>query len=411
MLGLWSYAHWARTGLNKWWGLTTLWLALGLMSKQVLVTFPVICLLLDAWPLGRWIDPRLNRPTWQRARRLAIEKLPWLVLIAIGCWLAIEAQQEAKDARIYWPPLLRAANATLSYARYLSKTFWPVGLAVQYPFNAPESLTPVVLAAVLLAAITAAAAFASRKHPAVLAGWLWFGIVLLPMIGLIQVGKQSMADRYMYLPLIGLSIAVAWLVPAPRSRRALLGYAVAAAAVSGALIWRTAQQTAVWRDTWTLFSHAYAVDPTNDDALIQLGSMSLLDGRVDEALEYLSEGIAWDRRRWNACAEWAGPEYRNLYVRLNRRWAETLYTMAQAEVHRGKTDSAIRHLRDAIDADELHYEARRLLGQLLLDSGQPAAALHEFEELLKRQPGDPQAAAARDQARQRVPPDSPPRQE
>jgi len=393
MLGLWAYAHWARRGRLGW--LVTLALVLGLMSKQTVVTLPCVFLLLDAWPLGRFHDGRLGRRIWSRGVRLIVEKLPWFAIVAVACWLTLQAQHLARAGWIDWPLNLRVSNAALSYVRYLVKAFWPVGLNVQYSFNAPESIWPVVGAVAGLTALTVAALTVSRRCPPVLVGWLWYLGTLVPVIGVIQVGKQSMADRYMYLPLIGLAIAVAWAIPDPRSRRGIVGYGVIGGMVCLAMVWRTAQQTAVWYNTVALFQHVLSVDPTNEEALMVLGSMALNEGRVDEALTLLHRGVEWDRKRWAGRWTYAGSESRNGFAQLNRRWADVYVTLGAANMKRGRFDEGLANFREALSLNDQHAEARLALARALLDRGDAHGALHEVDELLERQPLNQRAAAVR----------------
>ena len=268
---------------------TALFFALSLLAKPAWVTLPCLLLLLDAWPLGRW--PRT--PAW----KLVLEKTPLWLLAAGSCATTLAAQSAGGAVKSFaaLPAGARLANAATAAVQYLRALVWPTDLAVYYPFPAGgASAAAVAGAAVLLLGLTALAVAAARRAPWGLVGWLWFLGALVPMIGLVQVGGQAWADRYSYLPHIGLALALAggWVGTPLRGVRSngqtdaserrpylsiLVGLLVAA------LVWLARAQTAVWRDTETLFRHALAV--TRDNWLIHfnLANRYQLDGRRAEA--------------------------------------------------------------------------------------------------------------------------------
>lgn len=274
-------------------------LALGLMAKPTLVTLPFVLLLLDAWPLRRLGPP--GDPTRIDARRLrgaVVEKLPLFALVAVVCAVVWLAQQGAGAMvgldRI--PLGARVANAFVACAGYLRLAFWPTGLAVFYPHPAAGiGLAQAGLCFGLVAGLSAAAAFAWRRRPPLLVGWLWFLGMLVPTLGLVQVGAQSMADRYAYLPLVGLAIALAWGAPdllaatGMTSRARRVGLAVAALASLAALFTVSAVQLRVWRDSESLFRHALAVTRDNFIAHAHLGDALLASGRAEEAARHWEE--------------------------------------------------------------------------------------------------------------------------
>ena len=396
MLCLWSYARWTRTQQSRgWWVCVTACLVLGLMAKQILVTLPCVFLLLDFWPLARTVDPRFNRTTFSRIWLRIVEKLPWFGLCVAASFLAMNAQQSARLGEGHWPLSLRLSNAVISVVRYLGKSFFPVGLSVQYPYDVPESPAMVFAAAVVLAAVTIACLIFARRRPALLVGWLWFLGTLVPVIGLIQVGSQSMADRYMYLPLIGLSIALVWTIPNPRtvnSSRWLTGIAGLSLAT---LVLCTARQTSVWRNTQTLYDHALAVDATNTSALYSIGFRALESGDVISGLETLHRAINWDRKRSEAREKYAGKQNPKVHQEWNRRWSEIYLTLGQAAARAGKSEQAITFFRESISVDPANSDARMTLGMVLADEGDIEAALSEFDEILRRNPNHSNASAAR----------------
>jgi hypothetical protein len=271
--------------------------ALGLMAKPVLVTLPFVLLLLDEWPLGR-LRRRDAPERWDpaRVRRAVLEKLPLFALSAAASVVTVAAQRAggAVASLEQVPFHLRAANAVVAYTAYLGKALWPTGLAVFYP-HPGAAIAPwrVALATAFLASVTGLVLVTARRRPYGLVGWLWYVGMLLPVIGLVQVGSQSMADRYTYLPLIGVAILVAWGVPdllgPGRGRRPALaaagGVAIAALAAGSAL------QLRHWRDSETLFTHALSVTRDNHVAHAYLGRALLAEGRTREAIEQFSEAV------------------------------------------------------------------------------------------------------------------------
>ena len=293
MLALWVYAGFSRHGMTpRRLAAVGACMALGLMSKQTVVTLPILLLLLDDWPLGRLRSA--DDPTrWDRAalRRCALEKLPLLALSFGAGVLTLLAQGSAGviAAIDRLPPGERIANALVSTLGYVSKALAPRDLAVFYPYPGALPALQVLGALVALALLTAGSLAAARRHPAVTVGWLWFVVTLLPVLGLIQVGAQSMADRYMYLPIVGLAVAVAWGAPAlvgrlvadTRTSRLALGV-VACLAVAG-LSSGTRLQLRHWRDSEALMRHALAVTEANFIAHAHLGAALLSQGRASEA--------------------------------------------------------------------------------------------------------------------------------
>lgn len=397
-VGLWAYARWAYTGGIGWKRLVTAALVAGLMSKQIVVTLPCVLLLLDFWPLRRLTDLDNCRLMMARCGGLIAEKGLWFALCGVGCWLAVLAQQTAREARDDWPWTLRLANATVSYVRYLGKAVWPVRLCFPYPYEIPAGSAVIISAAVLLA-ITVGAIWLVRRNPAIFVGWSWYLGTLVPVIGLVQVGKQPLADRYMYIPLIGLGICGLWSLPVAQSRRATVAYAVASIGIFGALIVRTYQQTWVWRNTDSLYQHAVAIDPSNGDAHFQLGWRAMAQGDVDAGLQHLHTAVTWDRRRWEARRLYGGNHHPTDLSQQFHRWAEIYFALGEAQMRRSGPASALADFREAARLDPDHREARLTLCALLVETGDVAAALAELDDLLRRQPGLLAAQRLRDSLR------------
>ncbi len=269
MLVLWAYARRAELargrlpGTAGLYGLALLFFALGLMCKPMLVTLPCVLLLLDFWPLGRW-GASSSSGRWL----LLVEKIPFIALSVAASAVTLYAQGSggAEGTVEDFPWTMRVANALETYCRYLGKCFSPTKLAVFYPFPAEQPpLSAILMSGAVLVSITVLSVALVRHRPYLLVGWLWFVGTLIPVIGLVQVGGQSMADRYTYLPLIGIFIMVAWGAGDPevqwKNRRLTL--AVAAGAALVALSALTSVQLGYWKDGATLFRHAAAVTKNN----------------------------------------------------------------------------------------------------------------------------------------------------
>src|SRR5437762_4869514 len=282
MLTLLAYIRYARAPSTWRYLIVTFVFALGLMSKPMLVTVPFVLLLLDYWPFRRIADQR-SHPGHQLLS-LLVEKIPLIALSAVSSTVTFLAQRGALGWTEQLPMLSRFNNAIVAYIIYMRQMFWPAGLAVFYPH--PENRLPpweISLALSVLIGITVAAVILRKKAPYLITGWFWYLGMLVPVIGLVQVGWQGHADRYTYLPQIGLYIAGTWafadLTASWRRRRVLLG--AAALLVIGALSCSASIQTSYWRNSETLFTHALAVTKHNDVAENNLGII-FLQNRSEE---------------------------------------------------------------------------------------------------------------------------------
>jgi tetratricopeptide (TPR) repeat protein len=271
--------------------------ALGLMAKPVLVTLPFVLLLLDFWPLRRLGQAAApGRLDASKVRAAIVEKWPLFALVAAFSVLTLVAQSSGGTVASLdeLAPLNRVGNAIASYVAYLGKSLWPSGLAVFYPHSGAElSGLRVGLSALLLLILTAAAWSQRVDRPYLAVGWLWYLGMLVPVIGLVQVGSQSMADRYTYLPLIGLAIAAAWAVPDLCARLPGRRIAVPLLAASGLalLTITTSLQLRHWRDSEALFRHALAVTERNHVAHSYLGAALLEQGRTAEAIQEFEQAL------------------------------------------------------------------------------------------------------------------------
>jgi len=304
MLTMWAYLWYAEQPSTRRYLAVILFFALGLMSKPVLVTLPFALLLLDYWPLSRLFPSkdgfRARCVGWRKA---IVEKTPLFILASVSSVVTYIVQQrgQAVSSLAMLPFATRIENAFVSYLSYAYKAIWPRSLAIFYPHpKSGLSTWLVVLSGFVLLALTVLAFRLSRRKPYVIVGWLWFMGTLVPMLGIVQVGAQAMADRYTYIPLIGLFIVVAWGIPdilvgAKRirvpARIAQVALAVIACAIIVVLCWFTWIQVGYWKDNTTVFEHALKVTDDNYIAHNNLGLALLEKGRIREATEHFNLAI------------------------------------------------------------------------------------------------------------------------
>ncbi len=300
MLTMLAYTWYVKSGGGWRYALVMIVFALGLMAKPMLVTLPVVLLLLDYWPLKRYM-PEFNSP-WQTLY-LAAEKVPLLVLSAICSVLTVKMQSAgAAVASVkVWPLPYRLGNASIACVTYLRDMFWPSNLCYFYPIHEIDWVSPwqwvLALSALLvLIGLTLVALLVVRKAPYVTVGWLWYLITLIPVMGIVQVGQQSHADRYMYIPMVGLAMGLAWIgvALAKRSvtmRRVVLVVGIAVIAVSVPL---TRKQVLTWRDSETLFTRAIDVTARNYRAHTGLGNVYQQQDRLDEAINHYKIALGYN---------------------------------------------------------------------------------------------------------------------
>ena len=360
-------------------------LALGLLAKQMLVTLPFVLLLLDYWPLGRFtLTPQKQRNHKATSgttsfSRCFVEKLPLLALSVIASLIVFLIQSEATLVKSI-PLQYRLGNALLAYAKYITKTFCPINLGILYPHpGAGLPLWQVLTAACLLLCISAAAIHLSRSRRWLIVGWLWYLGTLVPVIGLVQVGLQAMADRYTYVPLIGLFIIVAWgaadLVGKKRySNIALATGAVTVLLTLTALTWL---QLRHWQNSIVLYEHTVAVTANNDILHYNLGQLLYDEGRTDETIEHWRQAIRIKPSQPTI--------HKNLAILLSRQ---------------GKIDQAIEHYRQALKYRPEDNDAHQGLKNLLARRQKlhAAEALHNKGNTLAQQGKLDQAIACYIQA-------------
>ena len=285
LLSTHAYVGWCRQRSTARYGALLALMTLGLMAKPMLVTLPFTLLLLDAWPLGRAVGPgRASQ------RRLVLEKTPLFALAAAGAAVAILAQGAGGTLATLEDSSFaaRIGNALVGYAWYAWRWLWPANLTVlRLPPEQGWPAQTVLFSALLLIGCTLPVVAAARRRPYLAAGWFWFLVTLLPVIGLVQVGSQTTADRYSYIPQIGLAIAASWAATgiARRLARPRLALIVIGLAAAAALASATAQQLRYWENSEQVFSRAVAIAPRNFFALNNLGSVYASQQRWAEAAE------------------------------------------------------------------------------------------------------------------------------
>ncbi len=388
LLMLDAYVRYARAASITRYLVVAVLFAAGLMSKPMLVSAPVVLLLLDYWPLRRFEQPsstkrkpKILKSANQRRliQRLVLEKIPLLVLSAGACVITFVLQKRATGAipplRFLW----RVQNAFASYAIYVWETLWPTHLAVFYPHpNDTLAVWEIILAIGFLLAVTVAAVVFRSERPYLFTGWFWYLGMLVPVIGLVQVGEQGHADRYTYLPHIGLFLLAVWLaadVTAVRQSRSR--FAVAAAVIIVALAWAAFIQTSYWRNSETLWTHALAVTSNNDFAHNNLGYLCVDRGELDKAISHFESAARIRSSR--------------LDTHYNVGSAFVQMNLADALARKGQSDEAMIHYEEAIKLQPNYAEAYYNRGNVLLAKGRIDEAIVDLEKTLQIQPDDADA--------------------
>ncbi|MDO8684881.1 MAG: tetratricopeptide repeat protein, partial [Armatimonadota bacterium] len=410
ILTMWAYVDYVERPDFRGYIRVALALILGLMSKPMLVTLPFALLLLDYWPLGRFAAGIAKTQDWRRAwLGLVREKVPLLAIALASSVIAYAVQQKvgAVSTLAQIPAGVRVSNALVSYVEYIEKTIWPARLAVIYPH--PGNSLPiwqVIISAFLLVFISVLILRSARRLPYLAAGWIWYLITLLPVIGFIPVGAHAMADRFTYIPLIGLFIGSVWLVagaaeskPALKTRNTKAMNAVLATAIILLFMGCSYTQTSYWSDSFTLFNHAIAVTSRNNVAYNQLGAAYHEAGDLDEAVECykksfsinshyvytpgnLAKALA-DAGRFDE----AIPVYLNM-LRAYPKDARTRTNLAKALERQGKIDEAIRQYKQAVAVAPDYISAYGSLGNAYMSRKKYKEAIEQYLEILRIDPTD-----------------------
>jgi Tfp pilus assembly protein PilF len=342
--------------------------ALGLMAKPMLVTLPFVLLLLDYWPLSRMRPVKRDEESGVSVFHLVLEKVPFLFLSGLSvCISSLSVQRSEIMVPTELVPLgLRLANGMVSYVIYLWKMIWPSGLAVFYPYPEAVPLWRVIGAGAILMGISLLVVCPGRSKRYLVVGWLWYLGTLLPVMGLIQAGLwPAMADRFAYIPLIGVFIMIAWggydLLSRRRYRKVVL--AVTEAGILSALIVITWLQVKRWETSITLFEHALRVTSKNAVAHNNLGDALNEQGKIREAAEHFSEA-----------------------VRIDPRFTKGHYNLGTIMARMKRWDEAMAHLREVVKQAPKYVEARINLGNILAFQGALEEAAAHFEIVLSLQP-------------------------
>ena len=396
ILTLWAYLEYANSKKTRPqlvifnYSLALIFFVLGLMSKPMVVTLPFVLLLLDYWPLDRMKNTSLPRLIW--------EKAPLFLMAAAGCVITFLAQQSKGAVIDYLPLMNRLENAVLAYGRYLGIFLCPINLAILYPHPVSWPLVNIFAATILLLSLTAAVFVLRRSRPYCVVGWLWFIGTMVPVIGLVQVGSQSMADRYMYIPCIGLNIILTWGVcdlakRLPGRQTALAATATAVIVCCMAL---TRHQIGYWKDSGTVFSHAVAVTENNYQARKALGDFYWSQGRQNEALDLYRQAIQMYPRFEGAHLNLGAVlnETGHVYEAIDEfKQAINLkpddpsaYNDLGAVLGQGHLDESIRLFQKAIQLDPNYADAHKNLGQAMDQTGNLEEAVRQYQQVIRLKP-------------------------
>ena len=387
MLTLAAYVGYARAPSVRRYLIVAVIFALGLMSKPMLVTVPFVFLLLDYWPLRRFDKVPLPNSGgsmlgWlnRRPNYLFLEKMPLLVLSGLSCLATVRAQDPATGLLAQLPFTWRLSNAVVSYIDYVRQTFWPARLAVFYPHpNNALSVWQIALAMSFLLAISAMAILLRKKRPYVLTGWFWYVGMLVPVIGIVQIGEQGHADRYTYLPQIGLFLLIAWtaadLSKAWHLRRGYL-WLVAATTIA-VLSYIAVVQTSFWRNSEDLWNHTLSVTSNNDFAHNNLGFLYLRRGELDKAISHFETALKIRSG--------------NSQTRYNMGTALVHTNLANALAREGRPAEAVMHYEEAVRLRPDYGDAYYNFGSVLLQQGRIDDAITQWQKGLAIQPNDAEA--------------------
>jgi len=373
LLTIWAYASYTRRPTIPRYALTLFLFALGLMSKPMLVSLPFVLLLLDYWPLGRIASVCTTGNEVKAAksiRTLVIEKLPFFALALAISIVTVMAQGSGgaikTTEQVSWS--MRVPVALTAYMGYLGKSIWPANLSVFYPLPTSPPLAAGVCCALALAGITGVLLRWRFRFPWMTVGWLWFLGTLVPVIGIVQVGTQAMADRYTYIPMIGLLLLVVWSflhwgksIPGIRA----LAFVLALGSAISCLV-LTRVQLSYWHDSISLFTHALSVTTNNPVAHHNLGLALANTGRSAEAIAHYQEAL-----------------------RLRPNSALLHYNLGIEMASAGKFDQAAFHLSEALKLDPKSEKLHNNLGVVLAQQGHLEAAMKEFQRSIQLNPDYP----------------------
>lgn len=434
LASIYAYAYYVDSSKLSRYYISLILFALSLMAKPMLVTLPFLLVLLDYWPLGRWqtalqeqLPPVANDgalakkkgkqrradsakeknvalPLINRAkiiRSLLWEKLPFIFLVIVSCVVTIWAQSKGGAvAPLDQLPLIdRILNAIVSYVQYLMKIFWPVNLAIFYPYRQLLPSWQVFGAGSIILAISIAVIYAIKKVPFLFVGWFWYLGTLVPVIGLIQVGKQSIADRYTYFPSLGIAIMLVWsviyLLPKEKLSKMILIPAVVI--IIAGLTFLTWQQCGYWKNSVSLFSHVLQATKDNYLAHYNLGIALAVEGKNEEAIAHylaaveinptfsighfnLGGALAAQGRNEEAIAQYL------LAIKINPNYDDAYYNLANLLMKHGKIEEAVDSYRQAVKVNPDHFEAHCNLAGAFVKQSKLDQAIEHLREAVRINP-------------------------
>jgi len=410
-LALIFYAEYRSRHKRSYYYLSLSTFMLGLMSKPMLVSFPIVLLLVDFWPLGRHAGESGPAPgDWNLFRRvfsLLHEKKWFCFWSLLSCLFTILVQDISGSTASFKrvPLALRVDNALIAYCKYIIKAFWPTDLGVLYPLRPSFPMWQVLLSFIAIVLISSAVIHYRQRFPYLLTGWFWFLITLIPVIGLIQVGSQAMADRYSYIPYVGLSVMVAWgcadLVVMSGNRAALLGAAlfVIPLIACATVTW---VQLGYWQDNLSLYRHTLQVTERNETMHYNLGNVYRENGFYDSAINEYREALLINAKaddthnnlglalsaRGNI--DEAIQEYRKS-LEINPYKVNTLNQLGTELVRKGDSDAALQCYRKALQLNPNYPDPHLNIGLILVGSGNLDSAQQEFQVALHLDPQLPDA--------------------
>ena len=400
---LWAYAAFVERPAPARYALVVLCFTLGLMAKPMLVSLPLTLLIVDAWPLRR---AERGLAAW---RPLVLEKLPLFAMSLAAsavAWLA----QRSYGAIMHSPLETRLASAVLGYFAYLEKTLWPAGLCAFYPYRLHPPGAEVAIKAAALVLLTVAIVWAGRRRPYLTAGWVWYLVTLLPVIGLVRIGQQQMADRYTYVPLVGVFVMLVWgaadVAASVRvSRLTRVAAAAAAALLAVALAVGTRRQVGTWRDGVTLWERAIALGGNSTVSQNNLGAALEKRGLLDAAASHYADAIRLEPRNARALDNLGNVRFSqgrfdeaitsyDAALRLSpgletarQNMATAHYDLANARWREGHLDEAVREYREAIRSRPDDAGFQRALGLALLQQGRRDEAVAVIRRAVALDPG------------------------
>jgi protein O-mannosyl-transferase len=412
ILTMLSYYRYTRTRTIGSYLLVVVTYSLGIMAKPMLVTLPFLLLLLDFWPLRRQelfpyadslqaakdVIPLINL---KGAFKLVLEKAPLMIMAFVVSGVTYYAQLNGGvvNSLDRVPAATRLQNIITAYATYLGKMIWPMHLAVYYPYRWHFSIVAITAYILFLSIVTIAALISARRSPYFTIGWFWYMGVLVPVVGIVQVGSQAMADRYSYISLVGIFVIIVWgltdLIGRTRLARAALLAALIVVLVSFAgLSWI---QVGTWKDSETLFSHAIAVTKDNHMAHNNLGVALYERGDVEGAMEEYRESLrimpSYVNANCNLGLALAGrklyAEAFNYYqkcIHIKPEYSEAHYNMGVALSDMGRKNDAIVQYREVLKNYPKHENAHNNLGTLLAEKGDLEGAIYHYRKAIETNP-------------------------